>query len=315
MMGTTVAGNPYDVLGVKNSASEDEIRKAFRKLAKQWHPDMNPGDAKAEARFKEINAAYDLLSDPAKRKRFDAGEIDADGREQAFAHGGPFGGGFGQRARGFQSGPGGGGFSFNFGGGHPEDLGDLFSHMFGERFGPGGPGGAGGAFKGADRRHELTVDFVDAARGASRRIALPGGKSLDVTIPAGLKDGQTLRLKGQGEKGAAGAGDLLLTVKVAPHKLFRREGDDIHMDLPITLAEAVSGGKVQVPTVTGPVAVSVPPRSNTGTVLRLKGKGINGGSQYVTLKIALPEHMDEELVRFIERWSGSHPYDPRANLT
>lgn len=305
--------NPYDILGVKPTASDEEIRKAFRKLAKRWHPDLNQGDAKAEARFKEINAAYDLLSDPEKRARFDRGEIDAEGREtfaHAYAH---------AHAHGAQGGkPGfdpfrdfgrsGGNYHFSFGDG------DLFDHLFGERFG----GHAGRAFRarGNDRRHAITVDFLEAALGAKRRITLPDGRSLEVAIPSGLKDGQTLRLKGQGDPGRGGGppGDLLLEVSVAPHKLFRRVGDDIHVEVPITLAEAIHGGKVTVPTLTGKVAVTVPPRSNTGSVLRLRGKGIKGGDLYVTLKVALPERIDDDLAAFVERWSQSHPYDPRAGL-
>jgi DnaJ-class molecular chaperone len=298
--------SPYDNLGVKPTASADEIRKAFRKLAKQWHPDMKPGDKQAEARFREINAAYDLLSDPAKRARFDRGEIDAEGREHAYSGGGPFRGGAGQR-------PEAGGFHFDFGNGGA-GVEDIFSDLFGHHFAHRGPG----AFhmRGEDRRHSLTVEFLDAAKGAIRRVDLPGGRSLDVTIPAGLKDGQTLRLKGQGDSGRGGAGaepgDLLLEVRVAPHRLFRRVGDDIHLDISVTLAEAVEGGRITVPTVAGQVSLAVPRGSNTGTVLRLKGQGIKGGDQYVTLKVTLPERVDDELAGFIHDWSARHPYDPRA---
>lgn len=303
--------SPYDTLGVKPSASADEIRKAFRKLAKQWHPDMKPGDKHAEARFREINAAYDLLSDAVKRARFDRGEIDAEGRErheQAFSGGGPFRGGAEQRP--------GGGFHFEFGDGGA-GVEDILSDLFGHRFAHRTPGG-GFHMRGEDRRHSVTVEFLDAAKGATRRVSLPGGRSLDVTIPAGLKDGQALRLKGQGDPGLGGAGaepgDLLLEVRVAPHKLFRRVGDDIHLEIPITLAEAVEGGRITVPTLSGRVSLAVPKGSNTGTVLRLKGQGIKGGDQYVTLKLALPEPVDDELARFVCDWSARHPYDPRAGL-
>lgn len=301
--------SPYDVLGVKQSASADELRKAFRKLAKKYHPDMNPGDKAAEARFKEFNAAYDLLSDPAKRARFDRGEIDAEGRE-TFAHA------YSSAHGGFGGDPSGGGgqgaYRFSFGGEAPEDI---FSQLFGQRFGAGASGMGGGRMRGQDVRHTLNVAFEDAALGVVKRFDV-GGRMLDVTIPAGIKDGQTLRLKGQGEAGPGGgpAGDLLLEVHIAPHKLFTRKGDDLHAEMPVTLAEAVHGGKITVPTLSGRVAVGVPAGSNTGTVLRLKGKGIKGGDLYVTLKVVLPERIDDELAGFIARWSAAHPYDPRANL-
>ncbi|MCR6631584.1 MAG: J domain-containing protein [Magnetospirillum sp.] len=304
--------SPYDILGVTPAASDDEIRKAFRKLAKKLHPDVNPGNKEAENRFKEINAAYDLLSDPAKRARFDRGEIDAEGRETfahaySSAHGGFGGDPF--RAGGTQ-----GSYHFSFGGDAPEDL---FENLFGQHFGGRPPFGTRGRprSRGEDVRAGLTVDFAEAALGAVKRVTI-GGRTLDVTIPEGLKDGQTLRLKGRGEPGQGGgaAGDLLIDVAVAPHRLFTRKGDDIHADIPVTLAEAVLGGRIAVPTLTGTVAMTVPAGANTGTVLRLKGKGIKGGDQYVTLKVALPERPDDELTAFIRRWSADHPYDPRAGM-
>lgn len=284
--------SPYDVLGVSPGAGDDDIRKAYHRLAKKLHPDLNPGDKAAESRFKEVNAAYDLLSDPAKRARFDHGEIDAEGREtfaHAHAHADP--GGFG-----------GGGFHFSFGGGGPEDI---FESLF-----------AGAQpRRGQDVRVKLTVDFADAALGAVRRVTVRG-RTLDVTIPAGLSDGQTLRLKGQGEppRGGGAAGDLLVEVAVSPHRLFRRQGNDLHLDVPLTLAEAVLGAKVAVPTLTGSVTMTVPAGTNTGKVLRLKGKGIKGGDLYVTLRVALPDKPDNELRSFVRDWSARHPYDPRAGM-
>ena len=299
------AEDPYAVLGVKKGASEDEIRKAYRKLAKQYHPDLNPGKKEAEAKFKAVNAAYDLLSDPEKRKRFDAGDIDAAGNERP------------ERAyyRQWADGAGGGAGKyqeqhFEFGAG---DIDEILSGLFnrgGARRGAGG----GPRMRGADRRYVLTVDFLDAVNGAKKRLSLGPDKHLDVAIPAGIEDGQVLRLKGQGEPGMSGgaAGDALVEVKIAPHPQFKRDGDDLRLEWPVSLAEAVLGGKVEVPTSTGKVALSVPKGSNTGTTLRLKGKGVAGkGDQYVTLKIVLPEPPDPELESFVRDWSGKHPYTPR----
>jgi len=314
-----MAKDPYTVLGVKRDASDAEIQKAFRRLAKKSHPDLFPGDKKAEERFKELNAANDILGDSAKRARFDRGEIDANGteiRQNPFARGGQ-GGGF---RGGGGAGPGAGaagGFAF-------EDLSDLFGGMFrGGGPGGGGPGGfgGGGGFSAAeDTRFSLEVDFADAATGAKRRVTMPGGRSLDVTIPAGINDGQTIRLKGQGSPGQGGAvGDALVEVKIKPDPLYRREGRDIHIDLPISLGEAVMGGKAEVPTVHGPVTITVPKGANSGTRLRLKGKGVAAtkrdpaGDQYVTLKVVLPKTPDPELEEFVKAWSERNPYNPRTS--
>ncbi len=308
-----MARNPYEVLGVQKDASNDEIQKAFRRMAKKSHPDLFPGDKKAEDRFKDLNAAYDIIGDATKRARFDRGEIDnsgAEARQNPFnrgARGGPqgFGGG----------GPQGGGFAF-------EDLSDLFGGMFRGGRGPGGGnpfgGGAGpgpGASQNNDMRFALDVDFIDAAIGTKKRLTLPGGRSLDVNIPAGISDGQTIRLKGQGGQGANGQfGDALIEVKIKPHAKFRREGNDIHIDLPVSLKEAVLGDKVDVQTVHGPLTVSVPKGSSSGARLRLKGKGItakgkDAGDQYVTLKIVLPKKADADLEKFLQGWDNN--YDPR----
>jgi DnaJ-class molecular chaperone len=306
------ARNPYEVLGVKKEATSDQIRTAYRKLAKQHHPDLNPGNKQAESRFKEISAAYDILSDTEKRARYDRGEIDESGNEkpraysyQDFAEGAP---GAKYRSRG-------GGQE----GLAPEDLDDLFSF-----FGRGGGAGMGGRgegatirMRGADRQYALTVDFLDAVNGAKQRLELAPGKSLDVTIPAGVSDGQVLRLAGQGGPGLGGgpAGDALIEIHIAPHALFRREGDDILLDLPITLGEAVLGGRITVPTPTGAVTMTVPAHSNTGTVLRLKGKGVAGkGDELVTLRVVLPPAADPELDAFVKEWAVKHPYDPRKGM-
>jgi DnaJ-class molecular chaperone len=310
-----MAKDPYTVLGVKRDASDAEIQKAYRRAAKKSHPDLFPGDKKAEDRFKELNAANDIIGDPAKRARFDRGEIDAGGAEvrpNPFARGGRagpggFGGGF-QGGFGGQQGPGpqSGGFAF-------EDLSDLFGGMF-------RGGGSNGPFGGAnhappeDTRFKLEVDFADAATGATRRVTLPGGKSLDITIPAGINDGQTIRLKGQGNQGA----DALVEVKIKPDSIYRRESRDIHVEVPVSLGEAVLGGKVEVPTVHGPVTVTVPSGANSGTKLRLKGKGIAAskkdpaGDAYVTLKVVLPKTPDPELEEFVKNWAAKKPYNPRG---
>jgi DnaJ-class molecular chaperone len=292
--------DPYTVLAVKRDASEDEIRKAFRKLAKQHHPDLNQGKKDSEARFKAINAAYDLLSDKEKRARYDRGEIDASGAER------PFHRGFGQGAAGGQP----HGFSTV----DADDLNDLFANMFGTR----ARTGTRRTMRGADQNFSLTVDFLDAVNGAKRRLTLAPGRELDVTIPPGVVDGQILRLQGQGEAGRAGGpkGDALIEITVAPHPFFKREGNDIRLDLPVTLAEAVQGGRVDVPTTTGLVAMKIPKGSNTGTQLRLKGKGVKGkGDQYVTLKIVLPDPPDPELEKFVETWASRDAHNPRRGMT
>jgi len=306
-----MAKDPYDILGVKRDASETDIQKAFRRLAKKSHPDLFPGDKKAEERFKELNGAYDILGDATKRAKFDRGEIDASGneiRQNPFARGGR------SRPGGFGGGPGGpgggeGGFAF-------EDLSDMFGGMF---RGGGNPFGGGGRGQGEDMRFTLEVDFADAVTGAKRRLTLPGGKSLDVAIPAGIGDGQTIRLKGQGGPGHGGpAGDALIEVKIKPDPMFKREGRDIHTELPVSVAEAVLGGKVDVPTVTGAVTLTIPKGSNTGTRMRLKGKGMAAtkrepaGDQYVTLKVMLPKTADAELEEFVKAWSARKPYNPRT---
>jgi DnaJ-class molecular chaperone len=291
--------DPYEVLGVQRTATADEIKKAYRQLAKKLHPDLHPGNAKAATQFKDVSAAYDLLSDADKRARFDRGEIDASGAEVRRR---PF-------HRSYAESP--GGAKYTGGGGFDPD--DLFSDLFraSRR--------RGFKARGADVAYEMQVDFLDAALGAKRRLSLPDGRTLDVAIPPGSEDGQQLRLKGQGTAGLGGgpAGDAYIQLHVAPHPYFKRDGHDISVELPVTLVEAVRGAKVQVPTIDGPVTVTIPKGSNTGTILRLKGKGIadrqgTRGDQYVTLKVMLPEKPDEDLERFVESWSRS--YDVRSKM-
>ncbi len=302
--------DPYSVLGVPKTASADDIRKAFRRLAKKHHPDLNPGNKAAEAKFKEITLANDLLSDPAKRKRFDAGEIDASGQERP--------------PRGFYRDqaeqP--GGRKYDRGGGYESfvDMGGIFSEMFGERRGFGGRGARD--MGGMPLSFTLTVPFLVAARGGKQRVTLPDGRTLDIDIPEGATDKQTLRLKGQGMPGQDGgpAGDAFIELHVEPHAFFEPRDSNIHIELPVTLAEAVLGGKVKVPTVGGSVMLNVPPNSNTGTSLRLKGRGLldrksgTRGDQYVKLRIVLPEKPDEKLKAFAEKWEEGRSYNPRREM-
>jgi DnaJ-class molecular chaperone len=315
--------DPYEVLGVAKTASEADIKKAFRNLAKKHHPDKHAGDATAQKRFQEISGAYDILGDKEKRAQYDAGAIGPDGNPRGFdpraggggfRQGNPFGsGGFGG------GGPGAREFHFSFDdaatGGGAAGFEDIFADLMGGR--------ARGArqprqSKGEDFTAAVTVSFDEAATGGTRRVVLQNGEQIDVKIPVGVKDGQTIRVKGRGGAGLGGGinGDILLTVSVASHPSMIRDGNDIRMDLPVTLKEAVLGGKVPVPTLTGTVSLSVPPNSNTGTILRLKGKGIaaHGGTAagdlYVRLVISLPDQPDEALKSFVSGWPAD--YDPRA---
>lgn len=304
---------PYEVLGVKPDASADEIRKAFRKLAKELHPDINPGKPEAEQRFKQVAAAHDLLSDADKRARYDRGEIDESGAERPRYSYRPHAEG----AQGWKYQPNG---DMN-----PEDLEDILS-MFGGMGGPMGRGragrGQGFAMPGGDRLYTLTVDFVEAAAGGKRRLSLSPDTWLDVTIPPGIEEGQVLRLKGKGGEGVGGAppGDALIEVHVASHPYFRRDGDNILVDLPVTVAEAVLGARVAVPTVTGPVTMAIPKGSDTGTQLRLRGKGIHRrggaeGDQIVSLKVVIGDSGDPELAAFLDNWAEKHKTDPRRGMS
>ena len=300
------------------SASDDEVRKAFRKLAKQLHPDKNPGDKAAEDRFKRISAAFDIVGDPEKRKKFDRGEIDADGREghPAFRGGGnPFSGG-------------GNPFSGGRGRGGPEgfegvNFDDILGEMFGARGGAGGPGGGMGggrgfASKGSDVRAKLEIDLEDAISGALRRITFGDGKTLDVQVPKGAAEGQTLRLRGQGHSGRGGGpnGDVLIELAIKPHPIYRREGANLYMDLPVSVPDAVLGAKVSAPTPEGAVTLTVPKGSNSGATLRLKGRGGvdeagKRGDLFARLMVTLPDEPDSELIRFAETWRVKRPYAPK----
>ena len=301
-----MAIDPYKILGVEKTATQDEIQKAYRKLAKKIHPDLNPGNKKAEEQFKEVASAYTLLSDEAKRKQFDAGEIDGLGAEK------PRQNYYRDYADAGTANP----YTHNAGFGDDDDF---FSELFRRQ----GNRGGGGDFKmrGQDARYRLTLDFLSAINGGKQSITLPNGASLEVNIPPGCRDGQTLRLRGKGQPGIGGGatGDALIEVKVAPHKFFLRVGDDIRIDVPITLKEAVLGAKIKVPISAGSVTMTVPKGANTGTVLRLKGQGVaraNGsqGDQFITLRVILPTAPDTALENFITEWQPKTEQNPREPM-
>jgi DnaJ-class molecular chaperone len=315
----------YQRLGLKRGASEAEIKKAYRSLAKQLHPDRNKDKPDAAKRFSEVTTAYDLLSDKDKRAQYDRGEIDEEGNPKM-----PFGGGFGGYASGSGPRPGTGagpqGFeNFNFGGADTADLSDLFEGLFGAAGAARGGRGGGpfGGFrqraapqKGADVAYRLKIPFDDAVALKPQRITLADGKTIDLKLPQGLEDGTKIRLAGKGQEGAAGRGDAIVTIEIAPHRLFTREGTNIRLTLPVTLKEAVLGAKVKVPTPEGPVMLTIPKGTSSGKVLRLKGRGFAAkdgkrGDQLVTVEIELPAH-DPALQQFAEGWNP--PGNPRASF-
>ncbi|MEL7153094.1 MAG: J domain-containing protein [Pseudomonadota bacterium] len=308
-----MSNDPYELLSLTKAATADEIKKAYRKLVRTSHPDLHPDDAGAEARFKSISAAYEILKDPQTRAQYDAGEIDGLGAERphrqyyrdfAGAADNTY-----QQGRGF---------------GRDADPADIFAEILRNRSRSSGPDFADRGFsaQGPDMRYTLEVPFRDAARGAETRITLPDGQSLAVKIPQGTEDGQTLRLRGKGARGIGGcaAGDALITVLVRPHPVFRREGDDILLTLPITIDEAVLGGKVTAPTIDGPVGLTIPSGASSGQVLRLRARGVaragrkTKGDQRVELKIVAPPDVDESLRDFFMEWRKTHAFDPRASM-
>jgi DnaJ-class molecular chaperone len=306
--------DPYEVLGVPKSASEAEIKKAFRNLAKKNHPDTHPGDKNAQKKFQEISAAYDIVGDKEKRAKFDAGEIDASGNPRGFdprggfRPGGPFGGGGGPGG-----GPGAREFHFTWDDAEGEGADDILSSFFGGR----GRRNARQPARGEDFAVATTISFDEAIKGGTRRVTMPNGEQIDVKIPVGVKDGQQVRVKGRGGAGRNGGppGDILIDIKVAPHPSMARDGNDLRMDLAVSLKEAVLGGKVPVETPGGTVELSIPANSNSGRVLRLRGRGIQppggtAGDMYVKLVVTLPDGGDEALQKFVEGWKTN--YDPRA---
>ena len=315
--------DPYEVLGVPRGASAAAIKSAYRKLAKKHHPDANKNDPKSAARFSELNSANEIIGDEDKRKQFDRGEIDADGkpRFQGFPGGDPRGrgtspgGGFDSHT--FRSGGAGGGFE------------DILNSMFGGAAARGARPGAGGTFEfdpggiaiDLDLNVAMTVSLEEAVHGVTKRVRLPTGKELDVKIPAGVVAGQQIRLKGQGETAPGHRpGDLLITVSIAPHAIFKIDGSDLRVDLPITLYEAVLGGKVRVPTLGSAVELSIPKNTSSGRTFRLKGKGLPKatamtGDLFVTTRIMLPDGNDSELEALMQKWRDGHPYNPRSDMT
>jgi DnaJ-class molecular chaperone len=301
-----VSDDPYAVLGVKREATQDEIRKAYRQLAKKLHPDLNPGDKAAEEKFKQVSVAYDLLGDPEKRARFDRGEIDASGQERPRER-------YYRDFHGADAEP----HVYSSHGGFADfmESEDILRDVFGR-------GGEGRIrLRGQDALYRLPVEFLEALNGATKRITLPDGGTLDVVIPPGTRDKQVLRLRAKGGPGLGGGppGDALVEIDVEPHGFFTRKGDDIHLELPISLPEAVLGAKLDVPTPTGPVRMTVPKGANTSTVLRLRGKGAQRsdkthGDEYVTLKIVLPQQLDPEIEEFARRWQAGQSQNPRQHL-
>ena len=318
--------DPYEILGVTKGASEGDIKSAYRRLAKKLHPDANKHDPKAASRFAELNAAYEIVGDEKKRKAFDNGEIDAEGkpRFRGFE-------GFGAQPRG---GPGSHFETFSFGtDGFRRSTGgaggfeDILRNMFGGAMRGGGrgfgaqfePGDFGAPAGGQDLHAEMTVTLPEAAKGTKKRLHLPTGKDVEVKVPAGVTSGQQIRLKGQGWPNSSGrVGDAIITVRVAPHPLFKLDGADLRLDLPITLYEAMLGGKVRVPTLDGAVELAIPPGTNSGRTFRLKGKGLKsksgGGDLLATVRVMLPERSDEELKELMRKWRESKPYYPRKDL-
>lgn len=303
-----MSNNPYDILGVSKTASDNEIKTAYRNLAKKHHPDLNPDNKSDDDKFKEISAAYDLLKDTEKRAAFDRGEIDAQGQTQSRTQSN----GDRQYYRDFADGPGGERYSSSAGNINPENLEDILGSMFGGRTPRGGPEDMFRKQQSADVHYRLDVDFMDAALGVKKHLTMPDGKSLQITIPEGVKDGQKLRLKGKGQKLHDGRqGDAFIEMHINPHKIFTRKGNDVYTEVPIGIHEAILGDTIEVETVHGYVKVKIPKGTNSGKKFRLKGKGIKGGNHYVDVQIIMPEKIDDDIEKLITNWAKKHAYNPR----
>ena len=321
--------DPYEVLGVPRGANAAAIKSAYRKLAKKYHPDANKNDPKAAARFAELNSANEIIGDVDKRKQFDRGEIDAEGkpRFQGFPGGDPRARAGGFETHTFRSGGGGAGAG-GFGGGFEDILNNMFGAAAARGARGGGAGGGGARFEfdpgtmalDLDLSVAMTVSLEEAVKGAEKRVRLPTGRELNVKIPPGVVAGQQIRLKGQGDTAPGHRpGDLLITVNIAPHAFFKVDGSDLRVDLPITLYEAVLGGKIRVPTLGSAVELSIPKNTSSGRTFRLKGKGLpkpgGTGDLFVTTRIMLPDGNDAELEALMQKWRDGHPYNPRSDLT
>ena len=298
--------DPYEVLGVARSASTADVQKAYRKLAKKLHPDLNPGDREAEEKFKEVAGAYDLLGDPEKRKRFDSGDIDAAGAERPRQE---------HYYRDFASSGQDHPYANSAGFADFMDSEDALAELLKQT------AQARADRRGYDLEFRLPIEFVESITGANKRLTLPDGGTLDVRIPPGMVEGQVMRLRGKGAPGTGkgGPGDALIEIEVKPHRLFSRHGDDIYLELPITISEAVLGARIKVPTPSGEVTMTVPKGSNTGTKLRLKGKGApkqggGHGDQLIELKLVLPKERNPELEAFVSNWESGKTYNPREDL-
>lgn len=315
--------DPYQILGVSKSATPEEMKAAYRKLAKKLHPDLNPGKKEIEQKFKEVTAAYDLLSDPAKRSKFDRGELDGMGNERAgFGRGGadPFSNA-GFRGNSYGAG---GARSGGAGTGGADQFGGFSEDLFADLFGAGRRRGTGGQdrprTKGADITYTMTVGFIEACMGSKQRVTLSSGKTVDVNIPPGAEEGSKLRLRGQGQGSLGDTGDAIVEISIAPHAYFTRKDRDVYLDAPVSLTEALLGANIKVPTLDGTVAVRVPSGANSGTLMRLKGKGIPAhgsrlvGDLFVRLRVMLPEPPDKALTDMVEKWGKTHAYDPREKL-
>lgn len=317
-----MAKDPYKILGVDKGADDAALKAAYRKLTKKYHPDLNPNNPDAEIRFKEVNAAYDFLKDSDKRAAFDQGAIDADGNPMGFGgfqgRSGPRGGG--GFYRDFAQGPQGARYSTSGAGLGAEDIEDILGSIFGRGRSRGNdsPSGFEDIFGGKqvslDKNYKIDIGFLNAVRGAERKMTMPDGTSLSIKIPAGVRSGQKLRLKGQGDSKNGKKGDALVELNVKNHEFYRREGDNILIDVPITLYEAILGGKISVPTIHGAVEMTVPKGTGSGKKLRLKGKGVKNGDQLVTLMVVMPDEISDDLSAFMEKWRKKNAYDPRKKM-